>query len=78
MKKTKLNSKPKKVLEEIKEEEIKEEIKEVLIEDVPVTKRAFIYGDFITDSHTGKTMIFHGQNCVNENPSRYVLVAPNL
>lgn len=76
--KTKTKShKPKKVVkEEIVEQEIKEEIGAV--KEVVESKRDFIYGDFITDTHTGKTFIYHGQNCVKENLNRYILLAPNL
>lgn len=73
--KTKSN-KPKKVVKaEIVEQEIKEEIGAVKEEVKP---RGFIYGDFITDTHTGKNFIYHGQNSVKENLDRYILVAPNL
>lgn len=77
--KNKLKSlKPKKVIkEEILEQEIQEEVKEVLAE-VEKPKRGFVYGDFITDTHTGKTFIYHGQNSVKENLDRFILVAPNL
>jgi len=57
------------ILGQIQEtEQVKEEVK----------PRDFIYGDFITDTHTAKTFIYHGQNSVKENLDRYILIAPNL
>jgi len=62
----------------------KKKVKEILVK-APVenmlggeTKRKFLTGDFITDTQTGKTFIYHYQHSVDENPERYILIAPKL
>jgi hypothetical protein len=70
-----------------KVKEIKKLAKRLEIEDVVeiqagimpvVNKPKFVYGDYITDAQTGKTFAYNHQNKVDEDPDRYILIAPNL
>ena len=70
MKKKTQKKAPKKVLKSKTQKRIKKVIEE--------PKKKFVFGDYITDTLTGKNLSYHNQHKVDENPDRYILLAPNL